>query len=107
MVRAMKKPSVKRLSAGVQEVSGKKLVKFVFKGDPKQEVYVAGTFNDWNPVQLKLKENDGGVYHATLNLSHGKHEYKFIVNGDWHADANCPECTPNGHGTINSVVAVA
>ena len=90
----------------MKKASGKKVVTFEFKGEPAQEVYVAGTFNDWNPEQLKLKENGGGVYHATLKLPQGKHEYKFVVNGDWCADPKCSDFTPNTHGSINSVMTV-
>lgn len=91
----------------VKKVIRKKMVKFEFKGESDQEVHVAGTFNDWDPGQLKLKENGDGVYRASLRIPSGRHEYKFVVNGIWCADSHCPDSTPNAHGSINSVVTVA
>ena len=40
-------------------------IKFSFKGEPKQEVYIAGTFNDWNPSELKLRETKKGIMTAS------------------------------------------
>jgi hypothetical protein len=41
-----------------------------------------------------------------MMLSPGDYEYKFKVNGDWFIDANNPKFTPNGLGSLNSVLTV-
>ena len=105
MVSATSKVGVKKVDR--KQASGKKKVKFEFKGEPEQEVYIAGTFNDWNPGQLKLKETREGVYWTALLLSSGRHEYKFVVDGVWCIDPNCPEFIPNVHGSLNSVMIAA
>jgi 1,4-alpha-glucan branching enzyme len=75
--------------------------------EPGSEVFVAGSFNNWNPTQYRLRDNpDSGIYKISLALPPGRHEYKFVVNGEWRLDPNCPDWLPNSMGTINSVVSV-
>ena len=85
---------------------GKK-VHFAFKTEPGSLVYVAGTFNNWDPTANPLKDNpDSGHCKATLHLHPGRYEYKFIVNGEWLSDPECAEWAPNGQGGMNSVLHV-
>lgn len=86
---------------------GRKWVKFEFRAEPGAEIFIAGTFNDWNSSQVKMKDKNGdGVYRTSLLLAQGRYEYKFIVNGVWCADPNCKDSATNEHGTLNSVVTV-
>ena len=85
---------------------GKK-VNFQIKAAPGSEVYVAGTFNEWDPKKHQLRDSpNAGVYTTTLMLPPGRHEYKFVVNGEWHVDPNSTEWAPNDHGTLNSAISV-
>ena len=85
---------------------GKK-VSFQLVTEPGSEVFVAGTFNNWDSKQYRLRDNPGsGHCKITLALPPGRHEYKFVVNGEWRADPNCPDWLPNDQGTINSVITV-
>lgn len=87
--------------------NGKKRVILTVSTTPGSDVYVAGTFNDWNPDGKQLLDKDGdGNYSGTLMLLPGDYEYKFKVNGDWFIDASNPNFTPNGLGTLNSVLTV-
>lgn len=82
-------------------------VAFALAAAPGSEIYVAGTFNKWNPKRNRLRCNSkSGLFKTALTLTPGRHEYKFIVDGDWCLDANCPHCVPNEIGTMNSVVDV-
>ena len=85
--------------------TGRKRVKFEIQADEGSEVYVAGDFNDWSPKKNRLRLKDG-VFAASVLLPKGKHQYKFIVNGDWCVDPNCGEWAPNGLGSLNSVRTV-
>jgi hypothetical protein len=53
-----------------------------------KEVYLAGTFNEWNPNGHKMDGPDRrGRFTTTLTLKKGVYEYKFVVEGkDWHSD---------------------
>jgi len=85
---------------------GKK-VEFQVTAEPGSEVYVAGSFNNWDPKQHRMMDNPGsGHCKITLVLPPGRHEYKFVVNGEWYADPNCAESAMNDQGSLNSVVTV-
>ncbi len=51
--------------------------------DAKQ-VYVAGSFNGWNLVKLKLSENK--LWTTTVKCNSGMIEYKLFVDGKWKTD---------------------
>jgi 1,4-alpha-glucan branching enzyme len=76
--------------------------------DPKaEEVLLLGDFTNWqeNPVMLK-RQNDG-IWKATVPLSPGKYEYRFVVDGKWRDDAKCSTRQPNPFGGQNCVRTVA
>ena len=84
-----------------------KEVSFQFATDAGSEVFVAGAFNGWDFKKHPMRDNpNSGVYKATVALAPGRYEYKFVVNGEWRVDPNCPEWVPNEHGTLNSVMSV-
>ena len=88
--------------------AGKKRVQFRIKTEAGRKIFLAGTFNGWDPEKNPLKEKGKtGVYSITLMLPKGRYEYKFVVDGLWSVDPECPEWNPNGHGSLNSVVTVA
>lgn len=98
-----KKVMKKRAST---EKSNRKKVFFEMSAETGSEVYIAGSFNDWNPRKKKLKDSGTGTYVANLLLERGQHEYKFVVNGEWRSDAHCEEWSPNGVGSLNSIISV-
>lgn len=78
---------------------------FQVSAGPGSTVCVTGTFNNWNPRQYQmLYDADAGIFRITLELPPGRHEYKFVVNGEWRCDPNCPDWVVNEHGTLNSVI---
>jgi 1,4-alpha-glucan branching enzyme len=68
-------------------------------------VYVAGTFNDWNPESLPM-ENEGGVWVLPYTLAAGNYQYKFNVDGRWITDPLNPH-TATLVGKVNSFIAVS
>lgn len=87
--------------------AGTRTCKFEINAPAGSKVFIAGTFNNWNPTSHKMRKGAKGVYYTTLELSPGRYEYKFLVNDDWHADEKCPNWVPNGLGTLNSVIEVS
>ena len=84
-----------------------KKVSFRIETEPGCDVFVAGTFNNWDPTQYPLHAvPNNGTYRTTLTLPSGRHEYKFVVNGQWRVDPSCTAWQPNDQGTLNSVVSV-
>ena len=85
-------------------------VQFSLGAPEAHEVYVAGTFNDWNPRATPMVQDGAGAWVAKVNLSPGEYEYKYVVDGEWTCDPGCESgsarCIPNSFGTRNSIVAV-
>jgi len=82
-------------------------VRFHVIADEGAQVYVAGSFNQWNPRQKRMTDPTGtGDYQVCLCLPCGDHEYKFVIDGTWCVDPQCPDWTLNDQGTLNSVVHV-
>ncbi|MBI5858499.1 MAG: alpha/beta hydrolase [Sphingobacteriales bacterium] len=64
-------------------------------------VYIAGSFNGWNPQneQYRFKKEESGNYYLDLKLEPGSYEYK-ITRGGW----DKVECQKNGAGISNRVL---
>ena len=70
-----------------------------------KSVFVAGSFNQWNPVPL-TRSNDGKWVGDLTGIS-GRHEYLFVVDGQWLPDPNARESVQNPFGGKNSVLIVS
>lgn len=67
-------------------------------------IYIAGSFNGWNPQNedYKFKKDDKGTYYFDLKLDAGTYEYK-ITRGGW----DKVECKKNGAGIENRKMTIA
>lgn len=84
-----------------------KEVRFEVVAETGSEVFVAGTFNHWEPGQYRLQDvPDRGFFSTTLRLPRGHYEYKFIINGNWCMDPKCSASIRNAYGSMNSMVQV-
>ena len=79
---------------------------FTLEAPEVTEVYLAGSFNDWDPQAEPLEKDEGGLWTTSLALDPGEYEYLFVVDGEWWEDPACEESVPNPHGTYNSVLKV-
>jgi len=85
-------------------VSKNRRVSFSVRAEPGSKVFLAGSFNNWDPTAKEMIDKKGdGTYAATLQLAPGDYQYKFVIDGTWCADPECPDWTQNDHGTLNSV----
>lgn len=78
---------MKRLDAGDYEVT------FAYKPAGKVDaVFLAGSFNDWQPTGLKMDGPDAdGRYTTQLKLKPGLYEYKFVIDSTkWRPDPGNP-----------------
>lgn len=66
-------------------------------------IYIAGSFNNWNPQneQFKFQQDEKGNYFINLKLTPGSYDYK-ITRGGW----DKVECTKNGEGIANRILKV-
>lgn len=86
--------------------SKKSRVNFSLHAPGARDVYLAGTFNDWDPQSRPLRCDKKGNWRTWMNLPTGQHEYRFIVNGDWQEDPQADARAVNPYGAFNSVVHV-
>ncbi len=84
----------------------KKKVTFKFFEPDARSVYVAGSFNDWDPSATPLKKGSDGTWKGTKTLSPGSYEYRFVVDGDWRDDPTCTDRRTNEFGGENCVVKI-
>lgn len=68
-----------------------------------KKVYLAGSFNEWHEKELLMNRTANG-WELPVVLPDGTHTYKFIADGNWHADPVNPEKLPDGNGAYNSVI---
>jgi 1,4-alpha-glucan branching enzyme len=83
-----------------------KSVEFKLYAPNAKNVALAGDFNKWNPTAIKLKKDGNGTWKAKVSLSSGKHEYKFVVDGNWWTDPSCRNNSTNSMGSQNSVLSI-
>jgi len=79
-------------------------VRLEFSKPGAQSVAIAGTFNSWQPEQASATSN--GAWVKELNIAPGRYEYMFVVDGQWMADPNAKEFSPNPFGGQNSVLII-
>lgn len=102
--------ATKQIKAGAAKI---KVVKFKCHAPEAQQVFVAGTFNEWKPDAAPLVRDKAGNWLGSLKLPSGHHEFKFIVDGQWCCEAGTPDkyrddpnCCANSFGTMNRVLEV-
>jgi len=87
--------------------SGSKPVHFVLMVPQAHEVFVAGSFNDWNPGATPLSYIGHDCWVGEMCLPPGRYEYQFVVDGRWMQDRAAKETVLNPFGGLNSVVEVS
>lgn len=88
------------------EKTVKKRVIFQLNNPDANQVFLAGSFNAWDPSARPMKKDAKGVWKTTLMLPHGVYQYRFIVDGQWTEDSVSREKQMNEFGSFNSIVIV-
>lgn len=77
--------------------------KFEWKGNGKS-VLLAGSFLDnWDSFKVMVKNNENEVFEKVVYLPKTKHEFKFIVDGNWICSGQYPTLTDE-RGIINNFI---
>jgi 1,4-alpha-glucan branching enzyme len=85
---------------------GLKKAVFSFTAPDAQTVQLAGDFNSWDPAVNPLKKSAKGVWKINLNLSPGRYEYRFLVDGTWQNDPQCSAHVANPFGEENCLIVI-
>ncbi len=85
----------------------KRKVTFSFEAPQAKDVRLAGDFSNWDQNPIAMKKLKNGHWTATVTLEAGKHEYRYLVDGRWIDDPNCPTKVSNSFGSQNCVCMVS
>lgn len=93
--------------------SGERSVRFRCAASGARAVFLAGTFNNWDPAATPMQRGDGDEWLVAVALSPGTYEYKFIVDGEWCCEPGVTDeqytgndPVANAFGTKNRVIEV-
>ncbi len=67
-------------------------------------VFVAGSFNNWQPAATPLQKQATGRWEVELVLAPARYEYRFVVDGQWTDDPLSPAYVSNPFGGLNCVL---
>lgn len=81
-------------------------VEFKFFAPLSKKVCVGGTFNNWKAEKNPLKKDTNGTWKGTVNLTPGRYEYRYWIDGEWQSAQEPVECVPNAFGSWNCVIEV-
>ncbi|MFG0244077.1 MAG: AAA family ATPase [Phycisphaerales bacterium JB054] len=94
---------------GSRPVFGRKLtesgVEFVQPGALGRRVQIAGSFSNWQPIDL-IHDAESATHAIRLDLPPGRHEYRLIVDGTWTADPYNTDWILSEFGEPHSLVDV-
>ena len=79
---------------------------FSFTSPKATEVSVAGTFNNWDPKTHRLTRDKRGRWRTVVALPPGRHEYRFVVDGEWVSDPKAENTVANAFGNTNGVITL-
>lgn len=82
-------------------------IEFVITAPQATAVGLAGSFNEWDASRTPLKRSKNGAWKLKLPLVPGRHEYRFVVDGEWISDPAAAESVANPHGSTNSIIIVS
>jgi hypothetical protein len=53
-----------------------------------------------------MERDQDGIWRLSMNLPAGRHEYKFVIDGNWTTDPNAPDTGPDGFGGENAILVL-
>lgn len=89
-----------------EKAPARRSVSFSCTDAPGKEIFVAGSFSNWEPKHRMTDCDGSGQYSCRIMLAPGEYQYKFVVDGEWRLDAANPNFVPNDYGTLNSLLTV-
>ena len=84
------------------------IAQFVGRFPDAKSVEVVGSFTDWRPGAVVLRDEDhDGVWRGAVVLPVGQHEYMFVVDGErWVTDPLAGRYVDDGFGRQNALLIV-
>jgi len=82
-------------------------VDFFCHAPQAERVSLVGDFNNWEPNATPMTRQPDGRWMASLELSHGYHQYIFLVDGKRVLDPNATGKAKDSHNDPISLLAVS
>ena len=79
---------------------------FSFTAPSALRVQLAGDFTRWQESPLTMRKSADGIWRLSVQLTPGRHQYRFLVDGQWHEDPQSDLSAPNPYGGLDSVCQV-
>ncbi len=86
--------------------ANRRAVRFGLEVPGAKNVYVVGTFNQWDQQATPLRCVGGSRWFTYISLAVGRYEYRFVVDGKWIDDPGAKAYVPSAKGGRNAVVEV-
>ena len=103
-------PPESYLPGTLNRYSAKKIAKpinFLCIAPQAKNVSLIGDFNDWHPNSNPMKRQPDGGWHIQVALSHGHHQYLFLIDGKPCLDARAQGTVRNAKNEKVSMIAVS
>jgi 1,4-alpha-glucan branching enzyme len=84
-----------------------KPVNFFLTAPQAHKVSVIGDFNDWDPAANPMQRRIDGAWFAQIPLTHGHHQYQFLVDGERRTDPQAMGAARDEHGEKVSLMALS
>src|SRR2546423_14168322 len=85
----------------------KQKVTFSLLAPEALSVKLVGDFSNWEDQPVDLKKLKNGRWKATLALTEGRHEYRYLVDGQWRGVHNGPPLVPDCFWGVKLVCCLA
>jgi len=84
-----------------------KPVNFYCSAPTAQSVSLVGDFNGWNSLANPMRRQPDGCWFAQAQLTHGHHQYCFLIDGEPALDPRGSGITRNERNERVSLIAVS
>ncbi len=84
-----------------------KPIHFYCEAPKARSVYLVGDFNQWDPDSLPMQQRVDGWWYLQVPLTHGHHQYRFLVDGQPVLDPHATGTARNDKGEEVSLLAVS
>ena len=84
-----------------------KPVNFYCAAPGAKSVSLVGDFNDWDPTSAPMRQQVDGWWFLQVPLTHGHHQYRFLVDGKSMLDPRAAGIAHNERNEEVSLVAVS
>lgn len=69
-------------------------------------IFLCGSFNNWNEVATPLCKDRTGRWKVKVELPLGRHQYRYLIDGQWKNDQRPAELVDNQVGSQNCIIEI-